>query len=740
MRIGRSKAPPCAFPRAAHRRSTRSTTMSPFKKLAAAASLALCALAPTAALATNFLYLSTAEGYTSKLDDDPKCPETENRTDGRNFIKNAADAFTAKKTSGKITNFINLAGVLSSKHQIERSDSYFYGKNDSTLGSTEASIAAAWKNAENILNNAPGASYTLVDGDIVVVQSAYKTIDPGKADFIVEKIKERTDLTFILLLDTCTQCSYDTKTCATAAGGSKANLTAILQPAINDYNGWNLLHEHLENSRQVTNKKDAYGVSAYVKDALDNDIISLSQLQGHTTGAIQCVPKHNIIFPSATPMNKAAAEALTPPDASRDTGYKFAYNKDTGWYCNDRPYKSNGWEPQNINSDCVLTEKGGDPDKPNADGHHMKPADWSELNASSSYGMIIPFWQNNRGKGGACIYLGQDNNIFDNTRKANHSDVVDMFLSLPTPTTGACRVGKEVAQASGVCKTVDFNDGKECTLIGAPEDTNPEDLAVLHTRNADGSTLCPPKVWGVCTDETRANAYCINEENSKDHCCTDCTPAIRKANGLCKPGQQTDINCCETCPTDEADRPVCGAAAGETPGNTCCKCEDGTEFKGGKCMPVCPTDLNLLPVCTSTQDPAVDCCKPRDPDPVCTEEELAEYCCDAARSECCKPCDENKKKDICKEDQNPDLFCCTCPPRYEDRPICKEGQVPADDITKSGNKAANVVCCRLEPTPPTPSTASPVPTTGWPALLGLGALLPLLARRQRRQSKRRDDA
>ena len=46
-------------------------------------------------------------------------------------------------------------------------------------------------------------------------------------------------------------------------------------------------------------------------------------------------------------------------------------------------------------------------------------------------------------------------------------------------------------------------------------------------------------------------------------------------------------------------------------------------------------------------------------------------------------------------------------------------------------------CCKTKAAPG--GGAAAVPTTGWPALLGLSALLPLLARRQRRQGQRRND-
>ena len=167
-----------------------------------------------------------------------------------------------------------------------------------------------------------------------------------------------------------------------------------------------------------------------------------------------------------------------------------------------------------------------------------------------------------------------------------------------------------------------------------------------------------------------------------------------------------------------------------------CACPSGqVEDGSGTCVtpPICPTDLKLLPVCASDQKPELHCCKPLPLDPVCSEAELAQYCCDVARDACCKPCDAEKKKDICEDDQNPDLFCCTCKKPYEQRPICKAGQVPAG-INKSGTKAAEVVCCRLEP-----ATSTPVPVNNPWALGLLGAAVAAAAAARRRRSTRRDD-
>ena len=663
-----------------------------------------------------------------------------------------------------------------------------------------------WTDAMEQLDKLPKNS-------VVVVQSGYQLIDPGKAKTLLEKMSENEDLVFVLLLDTCDYCSYDGGKCQEAAEKNLTNLNyfmdggGITDPAytINSATGWELAYRHLSRSLHVTNMKS--DLSAYGSE------IDMLQLQGHTTGALECVPKQNVIFQSAAP---------TPP-----TEYTFTSNN-PGYYCSSSAQKDD--------ENC---------DRPNGGAY---AGEWPQLNDSSAYGMLIPFWQNNKGQGGACIYLGVDNNIFDEGREYNrdggctteenhqcgtshrmngtqHLDIAKMFASLPT---GACTVRNEKT-TSGVC---DEENMKSTCYKCVLEETTDSGNAVDKTKDGDvaASLICPAKNWkAVCGDKmgcecaagvianddncchcaheiakTSAGDLCcdINEkpvgdlgsqtccaqkdtgndpsdptkqlccgENSiatasdgtKTCCGTDTAPAIASdGNGqVCcteantgkdpaAPADPTKNLCCGKDNKDSTTGVCCG---GDTPqptptaagGKMCCKdkqvddgtgkcadpCTGGKEYQAGVC--VCPSDKpddvggTCYPACTGGkvhQDDGACVCpsdKPYEVDGKCT-------------SVC-----PSSDRPICKEGQVVEGDCgCRCNMPYESRPYCEDGQLPApyEDVgAKSGSKDAVYACCK-----PRPSTASPVPTAGWPALLGLGALLPLLARRQRRQSKRRDDA
>ena len=84
-------------------------------------------------------------------------------------------------------------------------------------------------------------------------------------------------------------------------------------------------------------------------------------------------------------------------------------------------------------------------------------------------------------------------------------------------------------------------------------------------------------------------------------------------------------------------------------------------------------------------------------------------------------CDSKKenRKDYCTSTEDSDKVCCKVCEASKKAEICKAGEDPDKD------------CCTQKAAPP--GGAAAVPTTGWPALLSLGVLLPLLARRRQRK-------
>ena len=187
--------------------------------------------------------------------------------------------------------------------------------------------------------------------------------------------------------------------------------------------------------------------------------IPLSKMYGHTSGTLQCVPKQNVIYQSPTPQ-------------TTDANYGFAYR--LGGYCN----KGADWNKQ---STCKFDKN---------------TAGWPELNANSSFGTLIPFWQNNAGQGGSCVYIGQDNNPFDDTRLSQRASLVSMLVSLPG---GACKVDQAAAGAVGMCPGL--QPGERCMLVDAPPGASDDDLAVFASLDTDkngnpvANPPCKAKVW-----------------------------------------------------------------------------------------------------------------------------------------------------------------------------------------------------------------------------------------------------
>lgn len=441
------------------------------------------------------LYLSTAEwnghGYdtaTATADPDAKatCP-TYTGSGARGFMSNARTYF-----ADRASKFLDYAGTLSTDFQI------------ATLTNANADAfpnRAKWEDAKKEFAS-------LKDGDVVVVQTAYQLMAPEKAAFIAEQINTAgKNIIFILLLDASTQSSYDSSKCAIADKGVSANLDAIMQDTINTPLHANLTNVGLPKSTQWTSLLNAHKRSAYAS-SLTNYLNQLNGQSGNSGSTLQCVPQQNILYPAPTPQ-------------ATGTGYKYPLNN-YGGYCNDPP------SPATFAHYDINTCSYGSFADPN-----NSPSVWPELNASSSFGLLIPFWQSNNGKG-ACVYLGQDNNPFDNGRcnvVGQCGNLVDMFLSLPA---GECQTPKPTTSAFGKCTT------SQCVLADAPAGTPDDQLAVLETLDADGKKMCDAKVWCDGNVDDRTD-YCDESkgEDPATHCCKAKPPVCKPPTGCSSPSAPT---------------------------------------------------------------------------------------------------------------------------------------------------------------------------------------------------------
>ena len=295
--------------------------------------------------------------------------------------------------------------------------------------------------------------------------------------------------------------------------------------------------------------------------------------------------------------------------------------------------------------------------------------------------------------------------------------------------------------------------------------------------NAALSDKCtrPPLSLTCETSGGCADSYTEYKEDSEDKCCAPeltaknsstgafvacCTDtgittkdktACCEADNVLKDADKNPLKCCEgdtpKPATSEKDEPVCCSEGQLNDANVCCDAgkKPAKDKESGK--PVCCAGKVVDGVCEDSPPGPSECPDGKihvpDPDGACCWKDVdkRDATCEGDQTPdkvCCKPGGCSGERLPCKEGQIVDGECgCKCNMPYESRPYCEDGQLPApyEDVgAKSGSKDAVYACCK-----PRPSTASPVPTAGWPALLGLGALLPLLARRQRRQSKRRDD-
>lgn len=464
--------------------------MPPLKRFAAAICLAaLGLLAPAASFAAQkVLFLTTAEvsqrdDNKGLIDQTAACGTNDKiRTSGNWAIEHAR---TQLANGGEILDY---AGALSPSSLLDII-------NNSNWEDTKEIYQNrnGWGAAEAILKD----KNKLGSGDIVFLMAQYTAVDVGKLVTIAEQIKYRPDLTFVILFDTCTECGYDFATCKRPEGDGGINMARLTQAIVNKPLGWNLQPTAFEN-RTLKSSFNGWGTSAYTT--------GLPQLYGQHAGSIQCTPQQNVLFSVPTP--------------KEETGYQFAYEENTGFLCSKTTLKEDDVK-NNCNSD-----KGVD------------ATSWPELNASSAYALLIPTWQSNHGAG-ACMYIGEDVNIFDQSpgdgdlRGAQQPAVVDMFLALPN---SACKAEKP----AGICD--DLKDGEKCMLADVVDATTmqPKDLAVLPTLKSDAAKLqCAAKVW--CEESKVAQNAGSNLCCGKDAKGNMLKPTGKAGNQICCPAGYDNI-------------------------------------------------------------------------------------------------------------------------------------------------------------------------------------------------------
>ena len=324
--------------------------------------------------------------------------------------------------------------------------------------------------------------------------------------------------------------------------------------------------------------------------------------------------------------------------------------------------------------------------------------------------------------------------------------------------------GKEICCATGnIQKSGDVNVccGKDQTLVDGKCMTSPSACP-------DGKIHVPAPDGACCwKEESKRTDICGTGQNPTNTCCRSCTEEEKavtctgdpskdtpccKPSSKCESGQSIVGGTC--CWDDESKRTkTCDSEKGETPDKVCCKpsskCESGQSIVGGTCC--WDDESKRTKTCDSEKGETPDkvCCKPSSTcepgqsiveDGTCCwdDESLRPYCCEkGANKNCCRECgpEQRKENGYCEDEQSPEFHCCICKPMKQRR-YCKDGEVPFDDITKSGTKEAVVACCRPRPSSGTPA---PVPANSPWALGLLGAAVAFAATRRRRQSKRRDD-
>ena len=322
-------------------------------KLAAAATIGLAALAaPSAASAGKVLYLSTAEmGYglsSSKVKDGidsalaKQCEanweayvKEQKGADYTGFISDrgglipmmfgATDGTQTKgallslkeAAEGNGSTFRAYPGVLSTEDQIKDANC-FNGTQKCGLSTEkfdardDVDVADGWTEALAELRGLGG-------GDVVVLMSGYEIIAPEKAAILEQEIQAQAEkpenerVTFVMLLDTCADCSYDSHACAQndfsateiSCDGNKAcknratdqlsNLKSVALTTAIDNNDWGLVVNQLGNSlnyKTPLNKESPY---------VNAEELGMTELRGHTGGALMCLPQQNVIFPAPVP-------------------------------------------------------------------------------------------------------------------------------------------------------------------------------------------------------------------------------------------------------------------------------------------------------------------------------------------------------------------------------------------------------------------------------------------------------
>lgn len=657
------------------------------RKLCTAAAIALCAFAPSAAMAaTKVLFLSESS------ESDKHAP-----------TNNAYSAFLAA----------NVGGVVEDGRG-KLTDSTYDFKTDLTAGNYDVVVLFA------------------PDG----IKQNYEQYDR----LMKNRPAGQDNLSFIIF----TKNGADDP-----ASGAKSIITTL-----RDATGWDeLKFTHIPSSRdsRVPLNTES-GHSPYVSafeglNQGDNGFgdPNTSYVRASLYGVLQCAPKDNALF--------TYNEKRCQPNRELTANGSFYYNASACWkHHREYPDGSGIWISEGGNkiqgvklNQCfrgMKDDAGNQPticlDTPDKVNRYNKMADefaafWKRtaidtLHENAALSVIVPQWQSSRGEG-ACIMFTGNTEVFSSygssTRHiAEHRDQHDALAkAFLTAATGTCRAEKPATICEGI-------EASKCVVAVAPGYEKEERFVIpaggqaaehdsdnREQRNTYTPLSTPvPDPEGYVTEQcTQKNtSVCVNDINK---CCyepDEFTPSCTKNYMYCSadnvmPSQEKGENE-KVCCSDEKR-----IATGDSGKKTCCDKEGfaAAIASGGTAQVCCETkEADRKNYCKDGEDPSTHCCKAT---PICTEGQAISSPCT-----CQAPMqDDGSGK-------------CITPPTPP-APICTEGQAISTGCTCQSPMVAQNGVCVSTCKPPTGCSGSSVPTTGWPALLGLSALLPLLAARRRRR-------
>lgn len=640
------------------------------RKLCTAAAIALCALAPSAAMAAKVLFLSEVPANATETtirDNALQAFRAANGGDvdeGLGELTNSAYDFEAALTAGKYD-----VVVLFAPNGIQNYEQYDRLMKTRPAGQDNLSFIIFTKNA------------------------ADKSVIGAKT--VITTIKDATgwdELKFTHIPSS----NYARVPLNTEPGHS---------PYVSAFEGLNKGDNGFGDPNTSYVRADLYGVLQCAPK--DNALFTYSEKR--------CQPNKELLKSSELLAQKRKQDPKSKLDyysASTcwEHGRDFTFpDGHTGWISEGgnkiqgvklnqcfRGYRSDG----SASTDCLDTQAEVDHYNQMADefADFWKRTAIDTLHENAALSVIVPQWQSSRGAG-ACIMFTGNTSIFNYLqpsakqaeRIADHHQQYEPLAKafLTAATIGACRAEKPATICEGI-------EASKCVVAVAPGYEKEERFVIpaggqaaehdsdnreqRDTYNPLGKAVSEPGYVNLqCTQKN--TSVCVNDI---DKCCYE--------------PDEFEPSCTKNYMYCSADNVMPSQEKGEN-------------------EKVCCSDEKRI----ATGDSGKKTC--------CDKEGFAAAIASGGSAQVCCETKEADRQNYCKDGEDPSTHCCKA------TPICTEGQAISTGCTcQQPLEVQNGVCTRVSSPPcDPPSGCSSVPTTGWPALLGLSALLPLLAARRRRR-------